>query len=327
MSKRVNDSAKQGRKGVAAVQQIVTTDLEWLFREQPTDDYGIDAQFEVVENNAATGRLLAAQIKSGPSYFKKTHPEGWWFSLDRDDLQYWLDHALPVLVVIYDPGSRAAYWQAVNPRTIITGKRGGKKLLIPKAQQLVGASRSALARAASGKPEELRLRQLRLALPWMNLLLQRRRILIEAQEWVNKTSGRGDIRIISVDEANEDPQELGSWYIMAGLRPYEEVLPSLVPWADAVLHEETYDEADYEAWEAECVYHDREGDRIVFESYEDWRVGRIDNGGLRPYANGAGEVDMWRLELVLNDLGKGFLAVEQFVRGDGWILTPQDRDE
>lgn len=327
MSKHVNNSAKQDRKGVAAVQQIVTTDLEWLFREQPTDDYGIDAQFEVVENNAATGRLLAAQIKSGPSYFKKPHPEGWWFSLDRDDLQYWLDHALPVLVVIYDPGSRAAYWQAVNHRTIITGKRGGKKLLIPKAQQLVSASRSALARAASGKPEELRLRQLRLALPWMKLLLQRRRILIEAQEWVNKTSGRGDIRIISVDEANEDPQELGSWCIVAGLRPYEEVLPSLVPWADSVLHEETYDEADYQAWEADCVYYDREGDRIVSEPYEDWRVGRIGNGGLRPYANGAGEVDMWRLELVLNDLGKGFLAVEQFVRGDGWILTPQGRDE
>lgn len=327
MSKRVNDSAKQDRKGIAAVQQIVTTDLEWLFREQPTDDYGIDAQFEVVENKAATGRLLAAQIKSGPSYFKRPHAEGWWFSLNRDDLEYWLDHALPVLVVIYEPGTKAAYWQVVNHRTIITGQRGGKKLLIPKAQQLVSASRAALAMAASGKPEELRLRQLRLALPWMNLLLQRRRILIEAQEWVNKTSGRGDIRIVSVDEANEDPQELGSWFIMAGLRPYEEVLPSLVPWADAVLHEETYDEADYEAWETECVYYDREGDRIVSESYEDWRGGRISNGGLRPYANGAGEVDMWRLELVLNDLGKGFLAVEQFVRGDGWILTPQERGE
>ena len=75
------------------------------------------------------------------------------------------------------------------------------------------------------------------------------------------------------------------------------------------------------------VYYDREGDRIVSESYEDWRGGRISNGGLRPYANGAGEVDMWRLELVLNDLGKGFLAVEQFVRGDGWILTPQERGE
>ncbi|UBH05290.1 hypothetical protein K8P10_000801 [Leucobacter sp. Psy1] len=308
------------------MQKVVTTDLDWLFREQPTDDYGIDAQFEVVESNAATGRLLAAQIKSGPSYFRNSRPEGWWFSLDRDDLGYWLEHALPVIVVIYDPDSEAAYWQAVNDRTVVTGSRGGKKILIPQSQQLASMSRPELARVASGKPEELRLRQLRLALPWMNLLRSGRRLLIEAQEWVNKSSGRGDIRIISVDEDNEDAQELGSWFIMVGLRPYEEVLPSLVPWADAVLHEETYDEADYEAWQDECVRYDSEGDRLVSEPYEEWRSGRIVDGILRPFANGAGEVDFWRLELVLNDLGKGFLAVERYLKGDGWILTPRLED-
>lgn len=69
MPKKVQASAKQDRKGVAATQQIVTTELESIFRERPTDDYGIDAQIEIVETGTATGRLLAVQIKSGLSYF------------------------------------------------------------------------------------------------------------------------------------------------------------------------------------------------------------------------------------------------------------------
>ena len=323
MPKKVTSSATQDRKGIAAIQRAVTTELGWIFREQPTEDYGIDAQIELVERGAATGRLIAAQIKSGASYFSNAHPDGWWFRLDKDDLEYWLDHALPVLVLLYNPETDTAYWEAVNHHTIVTGRRGGKKLLVPKAQQLGRASHGALAKAAAGKPEELRLRQLRLALPWMRLLQSGRRILLEADEWVNKMSGRGDIQIISVDEANEDREELGAWYIMAGLRPYEEVLPTLVPWADVVLHEETYDEADEDAWESECVYYDSEGDRMVSETYEDWLMGQVRDGRLRPYANGAGEVDFWRLELILNELGRGFLAMEAFLQGDGWILTPQ----
>ena len=325
MPKKVKHSAKQDRKGIAAVQQIVVSDLEWVFREQPTDDYGIDAQIEVVEDGAATGQLLAAQIKTGPSYFKKEADEGWWYALDKDDLSYWLEHALPVVVIICDPETKSAYWQTVNEHTVVTGKRGGKKLLIPKEQELSQRSKYELERAAEGKPYELRVRKLRLSLPWMKLLQGGRRILLEADEWVNKTSGRGDIQIVSVDEANEDRVELGGWFIMVGLRPYEDVLPSLFPWADAILHEETYYEADHEAWEAECVYYDREGDRFVSESFEDWMVGREGDGRLRPYSNSINEVDHWRLELVLNELGNGFLAVDQYAGGKGMVLAPKQR--
>lgn len=307
--------------GVAATQLAVVRDLEWLFREQPTDDYGIDAQIEVVEDEKATGRLIAAQIKSGPSYFDKPVADGWWFKLDRDDVEYWLDHSLPVIIVIYDPAADATYWQVVSISTVVTGPRGGKKILIPSTQKLDASALKQLIALADGKPYELHLRQLRLALPWMRLLQGGRRVLLEADEWVNKMSGRGDLQIISVNDANEDRRELGTWHLMAGLRRYEDVLPSLVPWADVVLHEETYEDADYEAWEAECVVEDREGDRMEFETYDDWHR-KFDNIGLRPYANSAGEVDHWRLELVLNELGRGFLSVDEFAEGDGMMLTP-----
>lgn len=324
MPKEVKSSAIRDRQGVAGVQQIVVSRLGWLFREQPTDDFGIDAQIEVVERGAATGRLIAVQIKSGSSYFNEPEPDGWWFRVNADDLDYWLDHSLPVAVVLYDPSSETAYWEVVTPKSVVTGARGGKKILVKQAQQLGPDSKKELAKVSEGTPYELRLRELRLALPWMELLSSGRRILVEVDEWVNKTSGRGDIRIVSVNDANEDRKELGSWFIMVGLRPYEEVLPSLVPWADMVLHEETYDEADYDAWEAASVYYDREGDRIVTDDYDDWKAAeRVGSGGLRPYDNVAGEVDRWRLELQLNELGRGFLAVDRYANGEGWILTPQ----
>ncbi len=34
--------------------------------------------------------------------------------------------------------------------------------------------------------------------------------------------------------------------------------------------------------------------------------------GIRPYATAAGEVDYFRLELALNELGKSFLVVDEF---------------
>lgn len=322
MGKKVKRSAFQDRLGVGAIQQKVSRDLGWLFREQPTDDFGIDAQIEIVKDELATGRLIAVQIKSGSSYFKAAHPDGWWFALDPDDLEYWLEHSLPVVVMLYDSVSETAYWEVVEDSSVKTGPFGGKKILVPRSQQIDSTSIGALAKIAEGNPYELRIRQLRLALPWMRLLASGRRILLEAEEWINKTNGRGGIHIISVDEANEDRQELGRWFILAGLRPYSDVLPSLVPWAKVVLHSETYDDIDHDTLEPQSDSEDDEGDRDEREFSAEWRA-QFQPGELRPYRNGAGEVDYWRLELVLNELGRGFLAVDAFAEASGTILTPR----
>ena len=77
---------------------------------------------------------------------------------------------------------------------------------------------------------------------------------------------------------------------------------------------------DVLAYEVECVIYDNEGDRFVTEDYDEWRAGRR-WAELRPYANAAGEVDFWRLELTLNELGRAFLVVDQFAREGGQQLT------
>jgi hypothetical protein len=107
---------------------------------------------------------------------------------------------------------------------------------------------------------------------------------------------------------------LGTWTVFLDGVDYAFAVPKLFPWADVSLHEETYDEADHEQYETECVHYD-EGDRFFSMDFDEWMRARH-LSDLRPYRNRAGEVDDWRLELTLNDLGKAFLIVDVFATGE-----------
>lgn len=64
------DKMSVERIGVVSTEKIINK-MGLIFREQPTDDYGIDAQIETMEKGYATGKLIAVQIKSGISFFMK----------------------------------------------------------------------------------------------------------------------------------------------------------------------------------------------------------------------------------------------------------------
>jgi hypothetical protein len=301
-------TAKVGSEGVAHTQLAVQDELGWLFREQPTEDYGIDAHVEIVETEEVLGRLLALQIKSGESWFKETTQGGWWFRPDAEHVQYWLNHSLPVVVVLYEPKTQVCYWQLVSRETLQRTRQGGWKLLVPCSQILGSGAASVLREAAEGDPYVLRIRDLQLGRPWMERLAAGERLVIDIEEWVNKTSGRGEI-VLGVDnEDGQPPAEFARWPIMLGLSSYADVVPGLFAWAEVGLHEETYDEADWDQYDTECRIWDSE---ITFhsEEYSDWKQGRF--SGLRPYSED-GEVALWRLELTLNELGAAFLVVDRF---------------
>lgn len=106
----------------------------WLFREQAVSDVGIDAHLEIVVEGLATGRLLALQIKSGESYFREAVAEGFVYRSDQEHLDYWLNHSLPVVVVICKPGTQEAYWQVVSDQTVVRTDHGWK-MVIPSAHR------------------------------------------------------------------------------------------------------------------------------------------------------------------------------------------------
>jgi Domain of unknown function (DUF4365) len=69
--------ARQADKGVRMVADAVADKLGWIFREQSHADLGIDAHVEIIKDGRGTGRLIALQIKSGPSWFRQKTDTGW----------------------------------------------------------------------------------------------------------------------------------------------------------------------------------------------------------------------------------------------------------
>ena len=127
-------SSRTGRIGIAGT-QLIFERLGCIFREQPIEDYGIDAHVEFIEKGQATGKLIALQIKSGDSWFQEKNGDNIIFRGNNEHLEYWQNHSLPVIVVLYKDSENIAYWQAVNNNTVQRTKKGWK-LLIPIDRQV-----------------------------------------------------------------------------------------------------------------------------------------------------------------------------------------------
>src|SRR5690349_4413096 len=151
-------AAKVASAAVTHTQLAVEDELGWLFRAQPTEDYGIDAHAEVVDGEDVRGRLLALQIKGGVSWFGEPCPGGWWFRPAGKHVQYWTNHSLPVVVVLYHPETGRCHWQLVSQKTLVATSTGGWKLRVPAVNVLDATARATLQEAAEGAADALRTR-------------------------------------------------------------------------------------------------------------------------------------------------------------------------
>ena len=128
-------SARVERIGVLGVGMVVERDLDWVYREQAVEDYGIDAHLEIVEDDeTVTGQLIAIQVRSRERPFDRI-AGGWMVRDSLDHLDYWLGHVLPVILVVYDTTSERAYWQRVSPHTVVRTE-DGFKVEVPETQPL-----------------------------------------------------------------------------------------------------------------------------------------------------------------------------------------------
>lgn len=306
---KVDKRHRTEREGISAVGHSFTK-LQWLFREQPVSDFGIDAQVEIVKNGKATGRLLALQIKSGSSFFAKVKKGKVIFRGDKKHLNYWLEHSLPVVLILHNPNDSSIIWQAINKNTIIETPKGWT-VEIPRDQSLDKYSTRELSKIADESPYILNLQNLQLARPWMEKLETGWSLFIEVQEWINKTSGRGSIKLIIQDAEGKEKDEYNWFVIFPGWR-YEEALPQFFPWADLSIDGLFYDDYDRNQWKLECGSYDKEsGTVFCYEDFSEWAERHLPKG-LRPYEDN-GEVAFWRLELTLNELGKAFMRIDNYL--------------
>ena len=97
------------KSGVNYVRAIVESHNCIFHNIDLDNDIGNDAHLEFIENEEATGCLIATQIKSGRSYFRNRANYATVQS-DRDHFEYWNSHSLQISMIVYDPVNQCAFW-------------------------------------------------------------------------------------------------------------------------------------------------------------------------------------------------------------------------
>lgn len=295
--------------------------LGFMFREQPIGDYGIDAIVEPKNQDYLSGKLIAVQIKSGDSYFKETDNECIVFRGDIKHYNYWINHSLPVIIVLYSPTEDRCVWQVVNKQTAQVCSSGWK-ILIPSSHT-INSSQDELRNIAEMQSEhEMRWNSLVIAKEWMEEARKHGDLILEVEEWVNKCSGQGSFILKSVDDNGKETVIFGRTFFGFGTKNYELVIQELFPWADICIDKEFYDEN----MEEELYYRRGCSERAIAAGLgiKGDKLQKYSNElpKIYPYRNGAGEVDFYRLRLSLNQIGKAFLEIEHFLEtGKFYLLS------
>jgi hypothetical protein len=95
------------RQGVNYVRDVVES-ANCIFHEvSQQNDFGNDAFIELVENENVRGITIGAQIKSGSSYCSRDKCT---IPATRRHFEYWRDHSLTIIGIVYDPTEGVAYW-------------------------------------------------------------------------------------------------------------------------------------------------------------------------------------------------------------------------
>jgi hypothetical protein len=89
-------------RGIAKIYRVVT-DMGYIWRPTPNSDVGLDGEIELVEDRAATAKIIKVQVKSGASYFRKEDQRSFELHASTDDLEYWRLANNPVLLAVYHP--------------------------------------------------------------------------------------------------------------------------------------------------------------------------------------------------------------------------------
>lgn len=313
------------RIGVSATEKIINQ-MGLIFRGQPTDDYGIDAQIEIMEKGYATGKLIAVQIKSGVSFFKETTSDSIIYRGERKHYDYWLNHSLPVIIVLYNPTNDTCYWNVVNLKTVeLTTKNW--KIKIPFSNLLKDAKQKLFELADNLTDYERKFNTFLFAKPWMKEIVIGNKVVLNVEEWINKTSGRGNFKLRIIDKNGIERQIFNRSFLGFGTKSYIEVFKELFPWASIIIDSDYYNKYDEEAIEnndyeaAMYAYPDSVGakfDRETFDFIYPKNIPPIENWmkdkrNIRPYCIAGGEVAFYQLVLELNEVAKAFLVLDDFI--------------
>lgn len=143
-------SNRTARLGLNILTDVVERELGWIVRpNHQENDWGIDVYLDVVSDGFVTGKSIAVQLKSGNSYLREMDRDFWCFTGERKHLNYYLNHDIPVLVVLVDVDHEIAYWEACKVEYISSINDTSWSMPIPKRQQVNGTQKEELVKYVS----------------------------------------------------------------------------------------------------------------------------------------------------------------------------------
>ena len=292
---------------------LIAAKMKWIFRVQPIDDIGIDAHMELTDKDGKVKQLLALQIKSGESYFKDINGDCVVFrSINDRQYNYWTTNTLPCIVVLYNPKDDTCIWQKLTTDTIKKTREGtgkGYYVNVPMNQVFLDDVSNKILLSFTKLPEHMTNYNFLLSQKkFMEIIKEGGKVRLHSNEWVNKSSGRGEIVII-VNDGDTTKEYSYPYYFPYTV--YTDVFPRLFPWADFSADEDYYEETDEARWHELHCYYDREEDEWieVGDTFEEFR----DSLDPMRYIDHAGEVAEYMLVLSLNELGESFLKIDKYV--------------
>lgn len=312
------------RRGVHHCGEIAERN-NWMFREQPIDDVGIDAHMEFIESTGKPKQLLALQIKSGSSWFKEKKDNYIIFRyINERQYNYWTMNSLPCIVVLYNPDDDMCIWEKLTVEAIEKTKGGkGFFVKVPLNQVFLNDLSNEKLLSFTNLPQHITNYNFLLSQKkFMQIIHDGGKIRLHSTEWVNKSSGRGETELIVDDGKSIQKYSYPYWFPFT---PYKMVFPRLFPWANFSADEDFFEENDETLWREYHCYYDKEDDEWinVGDTFEEFRR-KLDP--MRSIDH-LGEVAEYMLVLSLNELGRAFLNVDKFVSQNQPYIKARPKEE
>lgn len=278
----MNDMAE--RIAVYAVSRISAQLPGLIFREQQSGDTGLNAHLEITEDYPRMGKSIGLQIRSDESARLERSARGYICRGEMSHLAYWFQHAIPVLVMIYEQKNERILWEFAGADTIeVDGPNW--ELVVPHDHVYGPEAVSVISELPCYSPY---LSRLALDRPWMELVERGRHVTLEMDEWINQPSAKGSLRLC-VGDVNGHRESVYEWAFHTDAdMPHVFRLPALFPWADLAVDNDFYREKEIDP--------------------------PSNPASIRPWTIEAGEIARFLLRFSLNELGRSFLVTERFLR-------------
>ena len=158
-------------------------------------------------------------------------------------------------------------------------------------------------------PIDGKVNRLLLDLDWIRRVADGERVVLEFEDWVNKSLPRTSLRMIADQESPPTEVDIPTIYC-PGVDSVD-IAKNRVPWADFEMDMDAYQEGRRAVYEDECyLSHDSE-DNVTYDTntFEEWYK---QPDGIVPFESD-GTVDRYRVFLRLNEVGESFLTFSEYL--------------